>query len=413
MSELWNPEVEERIRAEAKSLDEQTGPKEIKFCKKCVISNQRPRITFDKDGVCSACNYAERKNFVIDWDSRAEGLASLLSRHRGRGHYDVVVPCSGGKDSAFVAHTLKHEHGMNPLCVKWAPFIYTDIGFKNFHNFIQSGYDCLTAFPNGLIHRKLARLSFEYYGDHFIPFIFGQLCYPMRMAQIHDIPLVMFGENGEAEYGGDTGANDKPSWDTDDWDRIYQKGSSVNRLIEIGLELGALSEQEVKEITPFYSLPPMEFDRIPEFNWLGYYLKWHPQSNYYLATQRFGFEANPDGRSEGTHSKYASLDDKTDGLHYFMGYIKFGIGRCTSDAAHEVRDGDITRDEAVALVKRYDGEVPLKSLTVTQEYLGMENNHFWQAVNRFRNERIWKRDNALYETRKNVYDVEDTADSPA
>ena len=413
MKELWSPEVEQRIRDEAENLDGQTGPEEIEFCKRCVVSNQRPRITFDDEGVCSACRFAERKDEGIDWDERADQLASLLDAHRGRGHYDVLVPASGGKDSAFVAHTLKHEYGMNPLCVSFAPFIFTDVGLKNFNSFIQSGYDCITMFPNGLIHRKLARLAFEYLGDHFQPFPFGQLCYPMQMASKLNIPLVMFGENGEAEYGGDPAANDKPCWDTADWDRVYLKGTGVNNLVEIGLELGAFTREEAREVTIFYSLPPMEFDRNPEFHWLGYYKKWHPQSNYYLATERFGFEANPDGHSEGTHSKYASLDDRTDGLHYYMAYIKFGIGRCTSDAAHEVRDGDITRDEAVALVERYDGEVPKIYMKETLDYLGLDYNHFCIVVNRYRNPRIWLKKNGSWKTRKNVYDAKKASTSAA
>jgi len=405
MTPLWDNEVEERIRAEAKSLDEQTGPEEIKFCKRCVISNQRPRIVFDDEGVCSACRYAEKKKSEINWPARHGELCGVLDKHRKTSGYDVIVPCSGGKDSTFVAATLKEQHGMNPLCVKWAPFIYTDIGFKNFDSFIQSGYDALVAWPNGIIHRKLARLSFEYYGDPFIPFIFGQLCYPMQMAYRFNIPIVFFGENGEAEYGGDPAANDKPSWDTKDWDRIYQKGSGVQKLIDIGLEIGAFEKHEIREISQFYSLPPMEFDRNPEFHWLGYYKFWHPQSNYYRAAQNHGFESNPEGRSEGTYSKYASLDDATDGLHYFMAYIKFGMGRCTSDAAQEVRSGEITREEAVALVKRYDGEVPGRHMDLTQKYLGLDNNHFWQVVNRYRNSKIWTRDNASYELRKTVFDA--------
>lgn len=403
MKPLWSPEVEERIRSEANSIDEQETPKKIEFCKTCVVSNQRPRIVFDDEGVCSACRYAERKKTEIDYDAREIELQGLLDKHRKDSGYDIIVPCSGGKDSAYTAHVLKHKYGMNPLCVKWAPFMYTDIGFKNFNNFVDSGFDCLTAFPNGIIHRKLARLSFEYLGDPWQPFAFGQLCYPMQMAHKFDIPLVMFGENGEAEYGGDPSANDKPCWDTKDWDRVYLKGSSVNRLIEVGLELGALTKQEVREISRFYSLPPMEFDRNPEFHWLGYYKFWHPQANYYYAQEHTAFECNTE-RSEGTYTKYPSIDDKMDGLHFFLAYAKFGIGRCTSDAAHEIRDGEITREEAVALVKKYDGEVPHRYMAECLDYLGLDNNHFWQIVNRYRSRHIWLHDNGSWELRKTVFD---------
>lgn len=411
MTPLWSSEVEARIRAETRSLDTQIRPNEVKYCVRCVVSNQRPRIIFDDEGVCSACRFAERKKSGIDWKAREEELAALLAKHRRKSGHDVIVPSSGGKDSAFVAHTLKTKYGMNPLCVKWAPFIYTDIGRKNFDAFIQSGFDCLVAYPNGLIHRKLARLAFEFLGDAFQPFAFGQLNYPMHMAKRFDIPLVFFGENGEAEYGGDPSANDKPCWDYKDWERVYLKGNGIDALLNMGVSLGAFTQEEISRVSEFYRLPTaLAFDneisiigaRNLEFHWLGYYMKWHPQRNYYLACENTGFQANPDGRSEGTYSKYASLDDKTDGFHYFMSYIKFGLGRATSDAAHEIRDGDRARDEGVSLVKRYDGEFPRKHFGEFLEYLGMSESHFWRVVDRYRPEHLWEQANGTWNLKHGI-----------
>ena len=97
-------------------------PREVKFCQKCTVSNQWPRITFDENGVCSACNYAEYKRTMIDWTAREAELVALCNKHRkGNGEYDIIVPCSGGKDGGFVAHQLKYKYGMNPLAVTWAP----------------------------------------------------------------------------------------------------------------------------------------------------------------------------------------------------------------------------------------------------------------------------------------------------
>ena len=407
---LWPDEVEVRVRDKAVSIDPQVTPDEVKFCVRCVISNQRPRITLDDDGVCSACRFAERKKNGIDWAAREKELRALLDRHRKPTGYDVLVPVSGGKDSTFVAHTLKHEYGMNPLCVKWAPFIYTDVGRRNFENFVHSGFDCLVGYPNGIIHRKLSRLAFEYLGDAFQPFVFGQLAYPLQIAKRFKIGLVFYGENGEAEYGGDQAANDKPSWDFKDWDRVYLKGNGVDRLLEIGVSLGAFSERELREVSEFYRLP-MNFVR-PEFHWLGYYKKWHPQANFYLAAENAGFEANPDGRSEGTYSKYASLDDATDGFHYYMSYVKFGLGRATSDAAHEIRDGDITREEGVSLVKRYDGEFPIRHHKKFLEYIGCDERHFWTVVERFRG-KMWEERDGTKWLKHTVFDVKEEIDSAA
>ena len=385
MNPLWPQEIEEKIRSEAKSLDPQSRPREIKYCRSCVVSNQRPRIVFDNTGLCSACLYASWKHKGIPWDARHDKLVSLLSKHRRKSGYDVIVPCSGGKDSSFIAHVLKHKYGMHPLCVKFAPFMYTDIGRENWGRFRQAGFDCIEFFPDGATHRKLARLCFEYLGDPFQPFVYGQLALPMKIAKYFGVGLVMYGENGEAEYGGDQSANDRPRWDTSHWDRIYTKGAGVDKIWEIGKSLGALEGLP----SDAYTLP-QDISSHAEFHWLGYYLKWHPQSNYYYAAKHTGFEANPEGRSEGTYSKYASLDDKLDDLHYYMAYIKFGIGRATSDAAHEIRDGEITREDGIALVRRYDGEFPEKHLGECLDYLGIDKEHLRAVVNRFRPEHVWE-----------------------
>jgi N-acetyl sugar amidotransferase len=393
MTPLWSTEMETKVRAAAKNIDAQVQdqPPAVKFCIKCVISNQRPRIVFDEDGVCSACRFAEYKQGVIFWTERELQLEELLNRDRRSHGYDCLVPASGGKDSAFTAHVLKHQYGMNPLCPKFGPFLYTDIGRSNWEAFNHAGFDTIEMRPNGLLHRKLARLAFEFIGDPFLPFVYGQLAYPMRLAQELGISLVIYGENGEAEYGGDSSANDKPSWDVEDWDRVYQKGASISRLLQIGSSLGALTREEMFRASQYYTVPDrslLEYGGV-QFHWLGYYKKWHPQSNFYHAAEHCGFEANPAGRSEGTYSKYASLDDKMDGLHYWMAMIKFGLGRCSSDAAHEIRDGDITREEAVALVHKYDHEFPTKHLDECLEYMGMEEDHLDTVMDRFKPQHLW------------------------
>ena len=398
MTPLWSPEVEARIRAGARNLDLQERPDEVIQCTRCVVTNQRPRIVFDGDGVCSACLYAERKHsggkpweWGIDWGAREVQLRTLLAQHRKDSGYDVIVPCSGGKDSAMVAHRLKHDYDMHPLCVLWEPFMYTDVGRRNIDAFKHAGFDVVSMAPNGLIHRKLARLAFEFYGDPFQPFVYGQLAWPMRAAVHFGVPLVMYGENGEAEYGGDPAANDMPCWSYREWERVYMKGAGVEKIVSLGIEFGALTHEEARDLSPFYQMPSRSelngtaFDRAEptEFHWFGYYRPWHPMENFYYACEHTGFEPNEE-RSECTYSKFASIDDKLDGLHFYMAFVKFGIGRCTSDASQQVRAGDITRDEALALVERYDGEFPKRHLTECLEYLGMDLNHLQTVIERFR-----------------------------
>ena len=181
------------------SLDGQFDelPKEVVFCKNCVVSNQRPRTRFDKDGICSACLWALKKDQVVDWDLRAKELADLCDKHRSPdGQFDCIVPGSGGKDSAYVAHQLKVRHGMHPLCVTWSPFEYTDIGWKNLEAFVNNGFTNILGQPDGMIHRKMTRLAFELKGDAWEPFTYGQKAWAFHIANKFNVKLIFYGENG-------------------------------------------------------------------------------------------------------------------------------------------------------------------------------------------------------------------------
>lgn len=394
-----------------KILDRQLArlPEEISFCRKCVVSNQRPRIAFDRQGVCGACTFAAIKTKDIDWADREKQLRDLCRQYRRRdGRFDVIVPSSGGKDSSRVAYELKYLYGMHPLTVTWAPFEYTPEGYANFRNFIKvGGFNNLMAWPNGRVHRKLARLAFEALGDAWQPFTYGQVCYAFHIAKAFDIKLVFFGENGEAEYSGDPRVYNLRGMPFGLWAEQYFKGITVDDLVSYGLEETDYfreSDYDESDLT-FYRAPdPGEMkERGIEFHWFSYYKKWVPQENYYLACEHAGFQANPNGRSEGTYSKYASLDDRLDGFHYYLAFVKFGIGRCTSDAAHEIRDGHINREEGAALVKRFDGEFPGRYYAEFLEYLGLQEKDFWQVVDRFRQPHIWHKQDGLWTLKKNVY----------
>ncbi len=381
-------------------------PKEVKYCTRCVVSNQRPRLTFDEAGVCSACRWFEEKR-TIDWKVREEKLRALCDKHRSKdGTYDVVVPSSGGKDSAVVAHKLKTLYGMHPLTVTWAPFMYTDIGWKNYLAFKDAGFDNLLAFQNGVLHRKLARVAFEHLGDAWEPFAYGQMSYAFHIAVKFNIPLVFFGENGELEYSGETKNKDKPCEPVEDWAEMYYKGSGLQELLTIGLERGIFKKEELTPHTFDLYLPPKAEDikRVgAEMHWWSYYQPWLPQEHYYYAAKHTGFQANPDGRSEGTYSKYASLDDKTDGFHFYLAFIKFGIGRATSDAAHEIRDGHITREEGVALVRRYDGEFPKKYFNEFIQYLGITEEEFHKVIDSFRPPHLWTKEGKEWKLTEQVH----------
>lgn len=408
-------------------------PQKVAFCTCCVISNQRPNsaiefkhtaesrkatIAFSAEGICDACRVAETKA-KIDWEERDAKLKVLCDRFRSRnGSYDCVVPGSGGKDSFYAAHMLKYKYGMNPLTVTWAPHIYTDWGWKNFQSWIHAGFDNYLHTPNGRVHRLLTRLAVENLFHPFQPFILGQKQLAPKMAVVHKIPLIFYGEN-EAEYGNpqqDAGEA-KRSWDyftAQDEDEIFLGGTSVRELkSDFGLNAG--------DIIPYLPADPKAIaDTGVEVHYLGYYLKWHPQSCYYYSVEHGGFEASPE-RTPGTYSKYNSIDDRIDDFHYYTTMTKFGIGRATYDAAQEIRSGDINRDEGVRLVDRFDGEFPERFADEIFRYLSLPESEFPQAskmfeqpiidrayfdrlTDRFRSPHLWMLDNGKWKLRSKVSD---------
>jgi N-acetyl sugar amidotransferase len=361
-------------------------PSEVKYCVKCTISNQRPRITFNAEGVCAACQYSEFKKNNIDWVQRDKELQELCDKHRSSdGSYDVIVPSSGGKDSAYVAYQLKYKYKMNPLTVTWSPHLWTRDGFNNFQNHILvGGFDNVLGTPNGLVHRKLTKLSFEIIGDPFLPFIYGTINYPLQVALQYNVSLVMYGENGEVEYGGDMKNALIPNRDyVKDPENHYFKGFSPEKMSEYGVNSNDLS--------PYMSPNVEELDELGlENHFFGYYKNWIPQELYYHAVEHTGFKPRF-ARNEGTYSKYASLDDKLDGLHYYLAYIKFGLGRTSSDTAHEIRDGHFDRDDGIHLVKRFDGEFPELYFKTFLQYCDITEEYYHEVIDSWRSPHLWRK----------------------
>jgi len=424
----------EKYSADTSPLEAYYGlPQDIHFCARCGYSNQKPNsekeykhnintrkptVVLDEEGVCAACRVAETKQ-SIDWVEREKMLGDLCDRYRRNdGHYDCLVPGSGGKDSFYAAHKLKYVYGMNPLTVTWAPHTYTEWGWQNFQAWIHTGFDNYLFTPNGRVHRLLTRLAMEQMFHPFQPFVMGQMYYPPKIAAMLGIPLVFYGEN-PTEYGNSqqekaTARKDASYFTAADRNGLFVAGTSVHDL----RELFGLSEVD---LDPYLPLHPHQIEgHNIDVQYLGYYLPWHPQDCYYYAVEHGGFRAAPE-RTAGTYSKYSSIDDKIDDFHYYTTFIKFGIGRATYDASQEVRNGDITREEAIALIRRYDGEYPERfekdnftylSLPKTEfpvaascfEQPMMDRVYFERLADRFRSPHIWKCKDGSWKLRKAVYD---------
>ncbi len=379
-------------------------PSKVIFCKRCVMSNQRPASTvefkhtasskkttlhLDKEGVCDACRLAEEKN-EIDWKKREKELLILLDKYRKNdGSYDCIVPGSGGKDSVYAAHILKYKYGMHPLTVTWPPILYTDYGYKNFQNWLDvGGFNNITFNRSGKTTRLLTKLAIKNLLHPFQTFILGQKNLAPKIALKYKIPLIFYGEN-EAEYGNPVADNSSSLRN-----KLYFTMKNLDEVCLAGVTVHELQKRYDIPLADLLAyLPPLEkeFERMDiQVHYLGYYLKWIPQENYYYAVEHTGFQARP-FRTQGTYSKYNSIDDKIDDLHYYTTFIKFGIGRATYDASQEIRNKHLTREEGVALVSRFDGEFPDRYFNEVMDYVGMKPEHFLKICDKFRSPHLWKK----------------------
>lgn len=432
------PKKESEETNKKKFLDKKSYfglPFDVKFCKKCVISNQRPNseieykhtkdtikktIDFNEDGVCDACHVNDLKKNEIDWDKREKELVELCDKYRGNGKdYDCIVPGSGGKDSFYVSHTLKYKYKMNPLTITWAPHMYTAAGLKNMENWVNSGFDNYLVTPNRKIQRLLTRISLENLFHPFQPFQFGQKFLAPKLALKLGIGLIFYGENS-AEYGNSSGDLESAKMDINYF--------SVDQIRDKEIFIGGESVESLKNNfgctdSDLQNYLPIEKERLKDKDINVYYFshfkKWHPQSNYYYAVENGNFVTNNE-RMPGTYTKYNSNDDKMEYLNYYTTGIKFGIGWTSYIASFETRDGDLTREEAISLVKKYDLEFPLKFENDFYDYLSVkeeelpkaskmfespkfDREYFMSLHDRFRSPHIWKKVDGKWELRNTVW----------
>ena len=423
---LFNPDL--YVGESNKDVTRYNLPKNFEFCKKCFMTNQRPttrsehairedltKPTKFTNGICEACNIAEKKK-LIDWDKKQYEFKKLLNKYRSNnGSYDVVVPGSGGKDSFYVAHRLKYEYGMNPITVTFSPFIYTDWGFKNLKSWINAGFENHLNTPNQRIYRLLSRIALEKFLHPWHPWILGQKNYPTKFAQKNKIPLIIYGES-PSEYGSPENEYEKEyvrDWHTyKKLSDIHISGCSLEELYSYGLKF--------YDLYPFLPIQEKEFE---ESNLsclaFSYFHKWHPQTNYYYTVENSSFTVSPE-RTAGTYSKYASLDDKMDDLYFYTYFQKFGFGRTTADVAQEIRNGDLNLKEGARLIKKFDGEYPsrfdkeiFEYLSIPKEEFGdkisslfespsVNKEYFLNLCDNFKSPHLWKKTNKGFELRHKI-----------
>ena len=393
-------------------------PEKVSFCKLCVISNQRPSstiefknsdgknksgIAIDDKGICDACSYTKKK-LEIDWKKREKQLFEFLSKYRkNNGEPDCIVPSSGGKDSSFTAHILKNKYKMNPLTVTWAPSMWTEIGFENFNILSKiGGINNLLITPNGKLHRYLTKTSFLNLGHPFQPFIHGQKIIGPKIAKKLNIQLIIYGEN-QAEYGNKLEDNltyymNNQFFCVDDnfnFKDIKFGGKSIQNILD----------EKNFNFNDFGAYLPLRKKEVLESKiqmiFLGYFEKWDPQECFYYASENTGFKPAKE-RSDGTYSKYTEIDDKIVPMHFYTTYIKFGIGRATYDAAQEIRNNKITREEGKNLVKKFDGEFPKTYFKDFLDYIDISENEFFKKIDDLRSPHLWEKKDSKWVLKQSI-----------
>ena len=343
----------------------------------------RPRITFDEKGLCNACVWKNMKD-SLDWESREFALKNLLDEHRRNdGGFDCLVPVSGGKDGSYVAYNLKHKYGMNPLCVTITPALPLTLGEKNLRAFVESGYNHISINPDYEAMRTLNKTGFIEMGFPYYGWLTSIITAPIKLAIAHGINLIFYGEDGEVEYGGSTETATNPIYGIDYQKRVYLEGGYQKVLNTSQLSKGQLH---------FFEYPAEEVlaeSRIQITHW-SYFENWDPYRNYLVAKEYCGLQES-DSSNSGTFTNFSQNDQALYSLHTYLMYLKFGFGRANQDASIEVRRGAMNRDQAINLVRIYDGHYPEEFVQHYLAYYQMSQKEFDEVIDRYANRDLFEK----------------------
>jgi N-acetyl sugar amidotransferase len=353
------------------------------WCANCLAMSTRPRLTFDVRGWCNACAWTEKKK-TLDWSARQRQLESLLDKHRRNdGHFDCLVPVSGGKDGSYVAHNLKHKYGMNPLAVTVTPALSLALGDENLKAFVGSGYNHISINPAYNAMRTLNKTGFVEMGFPYYGWLIAIHTAVIRTAIGFGVGLVFYGEDGEVEYGGSSETEKNPVYDVHYQKKIYLEGGYEKVLNSSGLNGGDLY---------FFRFPEQdELNTHPlDLTHWSYYENWDPYRNYLVAKEHCGLK-EAEETNQGTFTNFAQNDQTLYALHTYLMYLKFGFGRANQDASIEIRRGAMDRQQAVNLVRLYDGHYPEEFIDLYLDYYQLTKSEFDTVLDRFANASLFEK----------------------
>ena len=358
----------------------------MNYCKRCLYPDTKPQLVFDENGICSACKNHELKE-KIDWKSKEKELKEILEKFRSKNnYYDCIIPVSGGKDSHFQTYTIKEKFGLNPLVVNFHPLDQTEIGKKNLDNLKKLGVDCIEFSPNPNVYLKLARFGLKKLGDFQWPEHIGIFTVPVQIAVKYKIPLIIWGENPQFEYGQPTDI----AIDTI-LDRKWLEKNGGYFLDKIKPQDMIKHGFELNDIQPYLYPSDAEINQAGVTGiFLGSYIKWDIFKQL-ETVKAIGFQEN-DEPKEGTFNKWENLDVYFTVFHDYFKFLKYGFGRATDHASIEIMHGRISREQGLKLVKQYEGKIPRKYLKKFLEFADMSMDDFIGICNEFTNKEIFKVD---------------------
>lgn len=367
----------------------QSHTKTLRYCCRCVMPDTKPDLLLDAEGVCNACRAYERRK-EVDWDARMAQLRTLIDRYRTKdgSNWDCIVPVSGGKDSTFQVVRML-QLGMKPLCVTSTTCDLSDLGRRNIQNLKNLGVDYVEFTPNPIVRRKLNRIGLEQVGDISWPEHVGIFTIPVRAAVQYGVPLLIWGENSQNEYGGPAAATERNVLDRR-W--LEEFGGLLGLRVS---DLVGMDGITAKDLIPYSYPSDAELQRVGVTGlFLGHYLPWDGYANALIA-QAHGFETY-NRTVEGSVVNYENVDNHQTGIHDYFKFLKFGFGRATDIACLHLRRGRITRQDALELVRLHDGRFPWvylgRPLEKILEPLGLSVADFTAICDRFTNKKIFLKD---------------------
>jgi len=329
----------------------------MKFCNRCLYPDTKPELQFNDQGICSACTNYEWKQ-TVNWNEKKSELKQILEKYRSKDgkNYDCIIPVSGGKDSTYQTYVIKEEFGLNPLVVNFHPLDQTVIGRKNLENLKKLGVDCIEFTANPNVYLKMAKFGLTELGDFQWPEHIGIFTIPVQIAVRYKIPLIIWGENPQLEYGGPISVSTNTILD-----REWNEKHGGYFLDKIRPEDMTKYGFELNDLKPYLYPSDEEIRKIGITGiFLGSYINWNIFQQLEFV-KKLGFNEN-DELKEGTYDKWENLDVYFTVFHDYFKFLKYGFGRATDHASIEIRYDRITREEGLKLVKKSEGKIPRKYL---------------------------------------------------